>query len=37
MSMRADQTHNKTIDADSTDELPALDVASVRVGTWRGE
>jgi chromosome segregation ATPase len=28
MSTRADQTHNKSIDSDTTDELPALDVAA---------
>ena len=28
MGTRADQTHNKSIDSDTTDELPALDVAA---------
>ena len=28
MSMRADQTHSNSLDSDSTDELPALDVAA---------
>ena len=36
MSKRADKTKDKTIDPDSTDELPALDVAgSKRRAAWR--